>query len=167
MSRVWFTADTHFNHAGARTLYRRPFDSVAAMNAGLEARWNETVGPEDDVWHLGDFALRMTPEAAAVLLGRLHGRKHLITGNNDAPAIVALPGWASVRGYAEATVDGTPLVLCHYGFRTWNGMAKGAWNLHGHSHGRLKPLPRQCDVGVDAWNFRPVSLAQILTRGRG
>jgi calcineurin-like phosphoesterase family protein len=27
----------------------------------------------------------------------------------------------------------------------------GKWwvNLHGHSHGRLKPMPRQFDVGVD------------------
>jgi calcineurin-like phosphoesterase family protein len=35
-------------------------------------------------------------------------------------------------------------------------------NLHGHSHGRLKPLPRQFDVGVDVWGFRPVALDEIL-----
>jgi calcineurin-like phosphoesterase family protein len=43
-------------------------------------------------------------------------------------------------------------------------MGKGSVNLHGHSHGRLKPLPRQFDVGVDVWDFRPVSLADILAR---
>ncbi|HVY14917.1 MAG TPA: metallophosphoesterase family protein [Rhodopila sp.] len=163
---VWFTADTHFNHAGALSLYRRPFGSVAAMNAALEARWNGVVGPDDDVWHLGDFALRMTPADAAAQLERLHGRKHLVTGNNDPPAIVALAGWTSVQPYAELVVDGTRLVLCHYAFRTWNGMAKGALNLHGHSHGRLKPLPRQYDVGVDAWDFRPVALGEISARKR-
>jgi len=52
-------------------------------------------------------------------------------------------------------------VLCHYAFRTWNGMSKGALNLHGHSHGRLKPAPRQVDVGVDVWDFRPVTVAQL------
>ena len=62
---VWFTADTHFGHAGALSLYRRPFASVAEMNAAMIARWNETVGPGEDVWHLGDFALRTGPEAAA------------------------------------------------------------------------------------------------------
>lgn len=41
-------------------------------------------------------------------------------------------------------------------------MSKGWVNLHGHSHGRLKPLPRQFDVGVEVWNFRPVQLAEIL-----
>ncbi len=160
---VWFTADTHFGHAGALSLYRRPFGSVAEMNAVMIARWNETVGPGDDVWHLGDFALRTGAAAASALLRQLNGRKHLITGNNDPPEISGLPDWSSVQSYAEVTVDGHRLVLCHYAFRTWNGMAKGALNLHGHSHGRLKPLPRQTDVGVDARDFRPIPVR--LARG--
>jgi calcineurin-like phosphoesterase family protein len=158
---VWFTADTHFGHAGALSLYRRPFASVADMDAGMVARWNQTVAPDDEVWHLGDFALRTTPLAAAVLLRSLKGRKHLVTGNNDPLDIVALPEWSSVQAYAEITVDTQRLVLCHYAFRTWNGMAKGVLNLHGHSHGRLKPLPRQTDVGVDVWDFRPVAIHQM------
>lgn len=44
---VFFTSDTHFGHAGALALYRRPFASVAAMDAAMVARWNETVGSED------------------------------------------------------------------------------------------------------------------------
>jgi calcineurin-like phosphoesterase family protein len=158
---IWFTADTHFGHAGALSLYRRPFGSVAEMNATMIARWNDTVRPEDEVWHLGDFALRTSADAAADLLRQLHGRKHLVTGNNDAPGITALPGWASVQAYAELTVDARRLVLCHYAFRTWNGMSKGSLNLHGHSHGRLKSLPRQTDVGVDCWEFRPITVRQM------
>jgi len=157
---VLFTADTHFGHAGALALYRRPFASVPEMNAAMVTRWNETVGPDDDVWHLGDLALRTTAADAAVLLRALNGRKHLITGNNDPTDIAALPEWSSTQAYAELIVDGRLLVLCHYAFRTWNGMRKGALNLHGHSHGRLKPLPRQVDVGVDAWDFRPITVAQ-------
>ena len=71
-------------------------------------------------------------------------------------------GWTSVQAYVELELEGVRLVLCHYAFRTWRDMGRGAWNLHGHSHGRLKPLPRQADVGVDAWDFRPVTLAQII-----
>jgi calcineurin-like phosphoesterase family protein len=158
---VWFTADTHFGHAGALALYRRPFTSVAAMDAAMVARWNEVVGPDDDVWHLGDFALRTSAAAAGALLRSLNGHKHLVTGNNDPPEIAALPDWASVQTYAEITVETHKLVLCHYAFRTWNGMAKGALNVHGHSHGRLKPLPRQTDAGVDCWEFRPIALGRL------
>jgi calcineurin-like phosphoesterase family protein len=43
-------------------------------------------------------------------------------------------------------------------------MGKGAINLHGHGHGRLKPQPRQFDVGVDVWDFRPVPFADLAGR---
>jgi calcineurin-like phosphoesterase family protein len=158
---IFFTADSHFGHAGALALYRRPFASVEDMNRAMIARWNETVGPQDEVWHLGDFAIRPKAKHAAALLQSLNGRKHLVIGNNDPPDIAALPEWSTVQHYAEIEADGHRLVLCHFAFRTWNGMKKGALNLHGHSHGRLKPLPRQADVGVDIRDFRPVRVAEL------
>ena len=159
---VFFTSDTHFGHAGALSRFRRPFASVTDMDAAMAANWNATVGPDDDVWHLGDFALHRKPDEMAALLERLHGTKHLITGNNDGPATRTLPGWASVQDYAELLLGERRLILCHYAFRTWNGMYKGALNLHGHSHGQLKGMTRQYDVGVDVWNFRPVTVDEIL-----
>jgi calcineurin-like phosphoesterase family protein len=163
---VWFTADTHFGHGGALGLFRRPFDSVAAMDEALIGRWNAVVREGDEVWHLGDVAVRQRLERVVAVLARLVGRKHLIAGNNDTPEIRALPGWASVADYRELSLGGRQLVLCHYPLRSWNGMARGAINLHGHSHGRLAPLPRQVDVGVDAWAFAPIGLDAILARPR-
>ncbi len=135
------------------------------MNAAMVAAWQERVRPEDEVWHLGDFALGRRTDAAG-LLDALPGRKHLLLGNNDPASTAALSGWASVADYAEIVLDGTRLVLCHYAFRTWRDMGRGAWNLHGHSHGRLPPLPHQADVGVDRWEFRPVTLPEITARRR-
>jgi len=163
---IFFTSDTHFGHGGALGLYRRPFASVAAMNDALVERWNETVGSDDVVWHLGDFAIRQRPVVVAELLARLNGHKYLVAGNNDPPATTELDGWESVQPYAETAVGDVSLVLCHYPFRSWRGMGKGWVNLHGHSHGRMKPLPRQFDVGVDVWEFRPVTLDEILHRRR-
>ena len=158
---VWFTADTHFGHGGALGRFARPFGSVAEMDEALVARWNESVGRDDEVWHLGDFAYRVAPERMAALLARLNGVKHLVTGNNDGPETARLSGWASVQAYRELELDGVRLVLCHYPFRTWNGMYKGALNLHGHSHGKLAGLTRQVDVGVDVWDYRPITLDRI------
>ena len=162
---ILFTADTHFGHGGALGLYRRPFASVADMDAGLVARWNEAVAQADDVFHLGDFAVRQKPARVAELLDRLHGRKHLIAGNNDDDATRQAARWARIEPYLELRVGGILLVLCHYPLRTWRDMQKGALNLHGHSHGRLKPMPRQFDVGVDARDFRPVTLAALIGAG--
>ena len=163
---IYFTGDTHFGHGGALGLYRRPFASVAAMNEALVERWNETAGPDDVVWHLGDFAIRQRPPVVAELLARLNGHKHLVAGNNDPPSTRALEGWQSVQSYLEIESDGVSLVLCHYPFRSWRGIGKGWIDLHGHSHGRLKPLPRQFDVGVDVWGFRPIMLSEILRNRR-
>jgi calcineurin-like phosphoesterase family protein len=162
---IFFTSDTHFGDHRVLNLYPRPFASVAAMDAEMIARWNARVGEDDEVWHLGDFA--RTAARAAEILPRLNGRKHLIIGNNDPPPDPA-NGWASIASYAELPASGVDLVLCHYPFRRWKGMDRGSVNLHGHSHGRLKPLPRQFDVGVDVRGFRPVTLAELLmAAGKG
>jgi calcineurin-like phosphoesterase family protein len=163
---VFFTADTHFGHGGALGLFRRPFASLPEMDQAMIQRWNDAVGPADEVWHLGDFAVRRSAAAMTPILAALHGKIHLIVGNNDGPKTVALAGFASVQHYAELQLEGVHLVLCHYPFRSWNRMTRGAINLHGHSHGRLKPMPRQVDVGVDVWDFRPIPLAAILTACR-
>ncbi|KQT48773.1 hypothetical protein ASG43_07920 [Aureimonas sp. Leaf454] len=163
---IFFTSDTHFNDPRILRIDRRPFPDLASHDEALVAVWNEVVSHDDEVWHLGDVA-RGTPAFKDELLARLNGRKHLVIGNNDDDATVQSRHWRSVQAYAEIVVDEARLVLCHYAFRTWNQMGKGSVNLHGHSHGRLKPLPRQYDVGVDAFPFRPVSLSEILaSRGR-
>jgi len=163
---IWFTADTHFGHGGALGRFKRPFASVDEMDEAMVARWNETVGARDDVWHLGDFAYRAKPARMADLLARLKGHKHLVTGNNDGSDTARLSAWASVQAYHEMELGGVRLVLCHYPFRTWNGMYKGAFNLHGHSHGQLAGLTRQVDVGVDVWGFRPITLETVRARRR-
>jgi calcineurin-like phosphoesterase family protein len=111
--------------------------------------------------------LHVRPDRVEELLAMLHGRKHLVTGNNDGPATLEAKGWSSVQAYREINVAGIWLVLCHYAFRTWKNMGRGWIDLHGHSHGKLKKQTRQYDVGVDAWDYRPVTLDTILGRRAG
>jgi calcineurin-like phosphoesterase family protein len=96
---------------------------------------------------------------------QLNGSKHLIIGNNDPVETTSSIGWSSVQHYAEVTIGGHHLILCHYPFRTWNQMGKKSINLHGHSHGTLKPMLRQFDVGVDPRDLHPATLDEILARG--
>ena len=163
---IYFTSDTHFADIRVLRIDRRPFTSMPEHDAALVQLWNETVSPTDEVWHLGDFTRGGQAGYAAELLAALNGRKHLIIGNNDAAETLSTPGWASVQHYAELALDGKLLILCHYPFRTWNQIGKRSIDLHGHSHGRLTPIPRQYDVGVDAWQFRPVTLETVLARPR-
>lgn len=158
---IYFTADTHFGDHRTINIHRRPFSSVDEMDDALVHGWNEVVGPDDEVWHLGDVARK--PEDVPNLLAKLNGAKHLVRGNVDQPAAAISEGWASVHDYVEVRVSNTTIVLCHYPFRSWNGQHRGSINLHGHSHGRLKPVTRQFDVGVDARSYRPINLDALIS----
>ncbi len=162
----FFTSDTHFGDTRILRMAKRRFTGIDAHDAHLVARWQAIVGPDDEVWHLGDVAPRYDEAALDALLTRLPGRKHLVTGNNDDAATRSHPAWRSVHDYVELDEDGSRCVLCHYPFRTWNGIGKGTIDLHGHSHAMLKPLTRQFDVGVDAWGYGPVTLATMLASRR-
>lgn len=68
------------------------------------------------------------------------------------------------------SVEGQSLVLCHYPLLEWPRFYRGAgcWHLHGHQHGFLNnpktPLSANAyrlDVGVDSWEFSPVSMQQL------
>ncbi len=162
---IYFTSDTHFSDPRVLRIDHRPFANLEEHDETLIRNWNAVVADGDEIWHLGDVvSSRAVP--CDTILSRLNGRKHLIIGNNDPPATVEAKGWASVQHYAELKLEGEHLILCHYPFRTWNKIGKKSINLHGHSHGRLKPFLRQYDVGVDPQGLKPVTLGEILASRR-
>jgi calcineurin-like phosphoesterase family protein len=156
---TFFTADSHIGHDRVRELCHRPHPSIDAMNLDLLTRWNAVVNPTDEVWHLGDVFFH----GAELFFDRLHGRKHLVIGNHDGPKTLKLP-WLSSQHYKELKLDGTRIVLCHYPFVEWNRSRRGALHFHGHTHGTLADTLGRWDVGVDRWDFTPVTLAQIRAR---
>jgi calcineurin-like phosphoesterase family protein len=122
------------------------------------------VGPHDDVWHLGDFALGIDAAAEARIFRRLKGRKHLIMGNHDENRLKSLPWSSPVHEIKMINVGPQRVVLSHYAMRSWPGIHRGAVNLYGHTHASLEDTTMSCDVGVDAWSFRPISLDECLQR---
>ena len=165
---AFFTADTHFGDA--YILRRRGWAaSVAQHDAALIARWNEMVSPADEVWHLGDFAAGASRACCAEIFARLNGVKRLIRGNHDTNRVLDLP-------WAEAPVESARVVvrdaaghehrlfLAHYAHRSWPGLWRGVRHLYGHTHAALLDSRCSCDVGVDAWDYRPVPLDAVITR---
>lgn len=164
---TFFTADTHFGDTGILR-QRAVFTSIGDHDAALIARWNETVGVADEVWHLGDFAAGASRERCAEIFAGLNGTKRLIRGNHDTNRVLSLP-WAEVAESLRVTIgdgEGTDwrLFLAHYAHRAWPGLWRGTRHLYGHTHGTLRDTTRSCDVGVDAWDFRPVGLGDIVKR---
>lgn len=82
MANVFFTSDHHFGHKLIIDFESRPFIDVEQMNEAMIESWNSVVGPDDKVFHLGDFSF-LNKEATRAIVRRLHGYKTLILGNHD------------------------------------------------------------------------------------
>ena len=160
--KTFFTSDLHLGHANIIRYCNRPFKSVEEMDTALITNWNSLVGPDDDIYVIGDFSMGKTP--APSYLERLMGRKHLIWGNHDSKQVRELPHWASSQPYHEMNIDHRFVVLCHYKFDVFNRSHRGGLQLFGHSHGSMPGNSQQLDVGVDCWNYKPVTFTEILRK---
>ncbi|WP_102867157.1 metallophosphoesterase [Pseudovibrio exalbescens] len=168
----FFTADTHFGHERIIGLCDRPFKDSADQTAGLIERWNAVVGPNDHVFVVGDFAHGATQDEMKAIFAALNGTKSLICGNHDGAATKNLSWQSHDQRFPEWAVTDTlrlrhekqTYFMCHYAWRTWPEDHHGAIHLFGHSHGRLPDLGRSCDVGVDLWDYAPVSTEQLLAK---
>lgn len=169
MPVTYFVSDTHFGHAGMlsdRMPRPRPFASVEEMDEAMVALWNNRIRPDDRVFHLGDFAYGCSMKHAKAVFSRLNGRRTLIRGNHEARGD-RLPWEGGIHDVLRLTVQdrGMPapvdLWLSHYAHLSWPDSYKGRLHLFGHSHGAIPATSRSCDVGVDYWAFRPVTVPEI------
>ena len=170
---LYFTADSHFNHANIIKFCNRPFNNVEQMNETLIDNWNQVVGKDDIVFHLGDFCLGGAAEWTK-LLDRLNGKIYLILGNHDLKNFRQgfIQRFEHVALQMFIMVDKRKMYLCHYPFLCFEGGYKDVWQLFGHVHTRknntgidaerLQYLyPTQYDVGVDNNDFKPVSFEKV------
>lgn len=182
---IWFTADQHFGHTNIIKYSGRPFADVEEMNEELVRRHNAIVRPQDFVWHLGDFA--MDKRLVKTFLSRLNGSHRLIAGNHDACHPCHSKWQREVRRYTEAgfghVFAGKPfyefddinhVAISHMpmaDFRDpdvrypdWRPLDKDItaggfrYLLHGHVHEKWKKRDRMLNIGVDQWNYAPVSM---------
>ena len=186
---LWFTSDTHFSHVRIIELCDRPFKDIQHHNEMLVKNWNEVVSLEDQVFHLGDVALGSFVDSIQYV-GRLNGEKYLAAGNHD--RVSSLESAARQARFRPAYEDvfhevlseredvligGHSVQMSHYPysgdshvddrFAELRPHDDGRVLLHGHTHSkekvsRSKAGTLQIHVGVDAWDYRPVSEAQIL-----
>jgi len=178
---TFFTADLHLSHARINELSGRPFSNLRAMNAALVKGWNSRVTDEDTVWVLGDVCMGPIQESLD-LIPLLAGRKILMPGNHDRcwdghPLRNRSRDWDARyldAGFAEIVqgpfllrIPGFPVLLSHFPYSgdshdldrytAHRPADDGGWLLHGHVHEKWRQRGRMINVGVDAWQGKPVS----------
>jgi len=184
--RMWFTSDTHYNHANicsATTMWTDPitcreFTSLEQMNSHLIANINEKAEQDDILFHLGDWSFGGFEQIQIFRDSIFCKNVHIITGNHDhhiennKEECQSL--FSSVNKYLNLNVKwnvGTHFAgeqrfaLMHFPIASWDNMAKGAIHLHGHVH--FKPSIRigrgkMMDVGVDGNKLYPIEMKEVL-----
>ena len=181
-SGVFFTSDTHFNHENILRFCNRPFKDIAEHDQVLIDNWNSVVGPEDTVFHLGDFCFG-APHKVIDIRKQLNGHIYLIKGNHDDRNIQRslYPLFEDVLYQARISINKRDVYLNHFPFLCfahWNPdvyQDDVAYALSGHTHLCKNNtgfdakfisnyLCTQYDVGVDLNEFTPISWKEIDRR---
>lgn len=181
--KLFFTSDTHFSHENIIKYCFRSFRTIDEMNQKLIENWNKIVGKNDIIFHLGDFIFTSGKRSqrqieTEKILQKLNGHKYLIIGNHDKEPTYKATGWIRYDNILEVHYqDYHPIILCHYPMIVWNKSQYGSYHFYGHCHGTLgthkdfhrghNPVAKiisfrkMMDVGVDSWDYRPVSFDTI------
>ena len=184
--RLWFTSDTHYNHANicsATTQWKDPvtcreFKTLEHMNAHLVGNINERVGQDDILFHLGDWSFGGFEQIERFRNQIVCKNVHIITGNHDHHIENNREDcnnlFSSVNKYLNLIVKwgvGTTLMgeqrfaLMHFPIASWDNMARGAIHLHGHVHfspDKRIGMGKMMDVGVDGNNLYPIGMMEVI-----
>lgn len=164
MANIWFTSDLHLMHPAIVNHCKRPI-SVEDHDQWLIERINQRVSKKDTLYILGDVSMtnRVNTER---LVQQINGNKHLIAGNHD-KNLKNCPVFKSVSQIKNVTFkigkQELLFILCHYPIASWEDKVKGSYHLHGHTHNRFVNQGRTCDVGVDANDYYPRELTELIT----
>lgn len=180
---LFLTSDTHFGHQNILRLCERPFNTIEEHDQKLIENWNSVVGPEDTVFHLGDFCFGGAQKWKEIR-DQLNGHIILILGNHDIKTVSQsmLTMFDYVTQQMKIQVDGRTVYLNHFPFLTfahWNPDIYQrdalAFALSGHTHIRRGDTgydaqfaslykSTQYDVGVDLNEYKPIAWKEVNRR---
>jgi len=167
---VWFTSDTHFGDDRLNLFGREIlFKTSEEVDNNLIKNYNDRIGKDDLLIHLGDVALN---KEGLEKMKLINGTKWLIKGNYDNSDATAKFKISDdiLKKYFDLVVDdliididGEDVFLNHYPSNAKEDM----FNIVGHIHGTWKVQRNMVNVGVDAWHFTPISLETIKFQMNG
>ena len=163
---IWFTADIHWLHPKIVSICDRP-TTVEEHDEWILERINSVVGKRDQLFILGDISMA-NRDKTEKLLNRLHGNKTLIIGNHD-ESIKSSPIFKEsvIRknfNFSSESFPNIHIVLDHFPIASWERKIHGAMHLYGHCHGRFANNGLSFDVGLDANNYFPLNLVEVLDK---
>lgn len=154
-----FSADTHVSHKNIIKYCGRPFANVQEMDDTMVANFNKRLKVDPVITFLGDLCMGVKDkyERSRDFLKSLDYKEfHWVLGNHDSTIACRrlLEDGLITSLQEDGIFDG---FYCSH-FPPNNSMfERDEFWLHGHSHGTYPRCPNLLDVGVDCWNFEPIS----------
>lgn len=169
---IYFSSDWHIGH-NKEFLYKpRGFNSIEEHDEQIITNCNSIVGPEDELWILGDLAMSNNIEEWDKVYNTLICQNiHFIVGNHDTNNKInrymtqygfELHGYADIFKYSKRRV----FYLSHFPTIVGNfeDGKPSMWNLSGHTHSKEKfsIYPNIYNVSLDAHDCFPISIVDIM-----
>ena len=166
----FITSDWHLFHNDIIEYCDRPFTSLKQMHSVLINKHNNVVDQKDHVWVLGDVTLKSPEHAGRVKkeVDKFNGVKHLVLGNHDRwrAHTYLHAGFTTVHSAMWLEINGIMIYMVHDpAEHAVIQHDTNAYMLCGHIHqlfSDLLPEKRIINVGVDVWNYTPVSANTIM-----
>ena len=151
----WFSADSHFCHTNILRYCNRPFKDTLQMDITMMDNWNDRIQENDLVFHLGDFSFKPW-----IWGPTLNGKKILIQGNHDRKKD---NGLFTYYKSLEIKLGPFQCLLIHRPKDIpINTFERIDFVLSGHVHNRYLCDGKIINLGVDVWDFKPVSEVELL-----
>ncbi|MGH9547724.1 MAG: metallophosphoesterase [Terriglobales bacterium] len=110
---------------------RRADPTVDEMDQAILERLNASVKVNDILYFLGDFCMGSLARVIAYRRRIRCMKIFALPGNHDKQARKLRDEFSWLDNLAEVSIDGRPIVLCHYALRVWNRSNRGSWHLYG------------------------------------
>lgn len=161
MGDIFVIGDPHLGHYNIVKYGRKSFSSIEEHDETIITNWNQVVKPKDTIIIDGDFALTSV-KRVKVYLSRLNGKKIMVLGDHDKQVWKCREYFEEITKYKTLTFKGHFIVIFHWCIRSWQQSHWGSYHIYAHSHGRLPPIGKSHDCGVDNNNFTPLNLEDFI-----
>jgi len=157
----YFTADHHFGNKNIIRYCNRPFRNAREMDSKLIQLHNSIVKAKDTVYLIGDLTLFGMQRIDYIknIVNTLNGQLHLVLGNHDSLKPFAYVDLGIRTVHTSLIMEEHNLILHHDPAAACIDKTK-TW-LCGHIHDLFKVQNHVINVGVDVWEYKPVSLEEI------
>ena len=159
-------ADLHLGHKNIHKFRHNPdgklFESADIHDEYVMDMWSTLIPKNSLIYVAGDIAFN---EVGLKRFKRLHGTKHIILGNHDLP-ITRYLDFCHVVPMVMKKINDRHIIMTHIPIH-FTQLERWDFNIHGHIHEQPPVSKRHINTSLEAIEFIPRTLEELVPIYRG